>query len=137
MPEEAPKNNNKKEEKPEITPEEMERLENWFEMHPETVNEYREAGPEIAKFEAMVANFKEEYDLEALHAIHELSVKDSRSHPIREPARLAIIPIISLLTVLKKETNITEEKYKELEDSYNVLNRAVGHIKNDILYHDR
>lgn len=99
-----------------------------FEEIPIPLEKRREAGPEIVEFKAMVARFEQTHDLEALHAIRELSLKDSRSHPVREPARLDLIPIENLYNTIRKETNIITEQLAELEAQRKRLQNALGSI---------
>jgi hypothetical protein len=91
----------------------------------------RECGPEIAEFEAMLVVFESAHSLTDLHSIVDLTPEESRMHPIREPARLALIPIVKKMNILKKETNISSEKYEELKAVYMRFLRAVGMINKD------
>ena len=66
-----------------------------------------------------------------------LTAKEAPNHPIREPARLALIPVVTMLNTLKKETDISPEKYEELKAKYKLLSRAVGMINNSKVDHSR
>lgn len=88
----------------------------------------REAGPEIAELEAMVALFEEKYPVEALNAITDLTIKDAPLHPLRQPAKVALEPIVAKLLRLQEETDISNEKYLELHAHYQRLSLAVGFI---------
>lgn len=120
-------------------------IEDWTQYtntvtHPEYVQiteGLRESGPEIEEFERMLISFESDHSLEALHAITELTSKDSGVHPVREPARLALIPINTKLEEIKKETNISDETYQQLRAKYKVLGRAVGIISGGKLDHTR
>lgn len=103
-----------------------------FEEEPVASEARREAAPEIAEFEALIAAFEQAHDLEALHAITELSAKDAPNHPVREPARLALYPIVALLIKLKEETNIDDETFSGLKAKHKRLDRAVGAIQTAI-----
>lgn len=113
----------------------------YLARHPEPVispEDLRECGPEIVEFEAMIATFESTHSLVELHSLVDLSIETSRVHPIREPARLALIPIIAKRDIIKKETNISVEKYEELYAECRRLDRAVGFIHNNSkVIHDR
>ena len=47
------------------------------------------------------------------------------------------IQIVALLNALKKETDISTEKHKELKTKYKQLSRAVGKINNNKVDHSR
>jgi len=111
--------------------EEDERCAQFEKDHPELfkVTEVkRECGPEIASFEGMIASFEATYSLEELHAIAVLMPKDAPSHPVRQPAKIALEPIVALMHVLKEETDISDAKYAELRAQYKRLSQAVGMI---------
>lgn len=102
-----------------------------FAIHPEQLippQTSREAGPEIAELEAMIASFESTHSLAKLHLITNLNPTIAPQHPVREPARLALIPICKKLDSLKKEINISPGKYKELKAKCRRLQRAVGMI---------
>ncbi len=101
--------------------------------------ELREAGPEIAEFETMMADFEKEHPLEALLAITDLTIEDAPNHPIREPAKIALVSIIAKFEVLKKETTITDEQLELLEAKRKKLSMAVGliDIKTNKIDHTR
>ncbi|MFA7192003.1 MAG: hypothetical protein WC089_01740 [Candidatus Paceibacterota bacterium] len=117
-----------------------ERCADWLARFPEKVvspEDRREAGPEIVEFENMIADFESRHSLAELNSIIDLKSEDAPSHPIREPARLALIPVVALMNTLKNETNITEEKHQELKSQYKILSRAVGMINKGKVDHDR
>jgi hypothetical protein len=120
--------------------EDAEQLADYLARHPEPViskEDLREAGPEIVEFEAMVALFESMHSLEELYSIIELTPGEAPKHPTREPARVALIPIVAKLNILKKETNITSEQHEELKAKYKRLSRAVGIINNNKVDHNR
>lgn len=135
------KNQNSKEQtKLEQDREDTEWKADYYARHPEPVispENLREAGPEIAEFEAMVAKFESTYSLKELNAIVDLAPADASKHLVREPARLALIPIVAKLNALKKETNITTEKHDELKEKYKRLSRSVGMINKNKVDHSR
>lgn len=115
-------------------------LADYFERHPETIiapEDLREAGPEIAQFQNMITLFESTHSLSELNSIIDLTPSETPEHPIRQPAKVALIPINALLNTLKKETNISIEKHKDLKNEYMRLSRAVGMINNNIVDHNR
>lgn len=97
----------------------------------------RECGPEIAEFEEMLLLFESEHSLAELSLIINLTPQEAPNHPVREPARVALGPIVSRFNKLKKETDISLEKHEELREKYMRLSRAVGIINNNKVDHDR
>ncbi len=120
--------------------EENEQYEQWMKDHPETIispEDLRECGPEIAEFEDMVKAFESEHSLLELHLIIDLMPEEALKHPIREPARKDLAPIVAKLNILKEETDISSERHKELKGEYMRLSRAVGIINNNKVDHNR
>lgn len=118
--------------------EDAELLADYLARHPVISPEnLREAGPEIAQFESMIALFESTHSLPELHSIIDLTPVEASKHPIREPARVALIPIVAMLNTLKRETNISPAKHEELKAKYKELSRAVGMINNNKVVHDR
>jgi hypothetical protein len=120
--------------------EDAELLADYLSRHPESVTSkenLREAGPEIVEFEAMITLFESMHSLEELHSIINLTPVEAPKHPTREPARVALIPIVAKLNALKKETDIPTEKHDELKARYMRLSRAVGMINNNKVDHNR
>lgn len=120
--------------------EDAERLADYLARHPDPVispENLREAGPEIAEFENMTASFELTHSLAELHSIVDLTALEASKHTIREPARVALIPIVAMLNTLKKETNISPTKYEEIKAKYKRLSRAVGMINKNKVDHDR
>ncbi len=97
----------------------------------------RECGPEIAELEEMLTAFESAHSLAELLLVTDLTPQEAPNHPIREPARKALIPIVSKFNKLKKETNISPEKHEELRAKYMILSRAVGIINNNTVDHNR
>ncbi|MFA6524405.1 MAG: hypothetical protein WC264_02010 [Candidatus Paceibacterota bacterium] len=115
-------------------------LANYLLRHPEPVispESLREAGTEIMELEEMFISFELKHSLEELSSIIDLTPADAPNHPVREPAKVALIPIVALLNTLKKETNISTEKHEELKAKYKRLSRAVGMINNNKVDHNR
>jgi len=120
--------------------EEAEWLAEWLADHPESViasEDRRESGPEIAELEQMFASFEWSHQVARLYEIRHLTRDEASRHPIREPARVALIPIIEKLTVLKKETNISSKAYEELEAKCKYFSNAVGMINKGQVDHHR
>jgi|SRR3989344_6424184 len=120
--------------------EDAELLADYLARHPEPVisqENLREVEPEITQFESMVTLFESTHSLSKLHLIIDLTPQEAPKHAIREPARVALIPIVALLNTLKKETNISTKKHEELKAKYRRLSRAVGMINNNKVNHNR
>jgi hypothetical protein len=117
-----------------------EQLADYLLKHPEPIiskEDLREAGPEIVEFEHMITSFETMHSLEELHSVIDLTPVEAQKHPTREPARVALVPIVAKLNTLKNETDITSEKYEELKAKYKRLSRAVGMINNNKVDHNR
>ena len=112
-------------------------LADYLARHPVTENPMRESTPLVAQFEGMVAQFEIDHPLAQLHAITYINPEEIELHPVREPARIALILIVERLTELKNETNISEGTYEQLRMKYKSLSRAVGMISNGKVFHDR
>lgn len=120
--------------------EENEQYDQWMKDHPEetiTPEDLRECGPDIAEFEDMVKAFESEHSLSELHLIIDLTPEEALKHPIREPAKKDLAPIVAKLNMLKEETDISPERHKELKEEYMRLSRAVGIINNNKVDHNR
>ncbi|OGY91841.1 MAG: hypothetical protein A3B31_00980 [Candidatus Komeilibacteria bacterium RIFCSPLOWO2_01_FULL_53_11] len=127
-------------EKQKLPEEQEEQYEQWMKDHPEIAiapEDLRECGPEIAEFEEMLLSFESAYSLAELLLIIDLTPEEAPKHPIREPAKNALIPIIAKLNILKKETNILLEEHEGLKAKYIRLSRAVGIINNNKVDHTR
>jgi len=127
---------NKPETTVEYSPEEQ--AAQWLKDHPELVavpEVLKESGPAIAEFEQMITAFEAEHPLEQLHQIVDLTVEQAPHHPIREPARQALLSIGPKLNAMKKDTDISEEKYEEMRALYKRLSRAVGAVRNNKVDH--
>lgn len=117
-----------------------EQYEQWMGDNPETEilkENLRECESEIIEFEEMIASFESMYSLAELHSIIDLTAEEAPQHPVREPAKAALIPIVAKLNTLEKETNISPEKYEELKAKYKRLSRAVGIINKNKVDHSR
>ena len=80
------------------------------------------------EFDSLVASFELKYSLEELHSIIDLTPQEAPNHPLREPARVALIPIVKLLNDLKATYGETSSEYKAIKEKYMRLSRAVGMI---------
>ena len=109
-------------------------------LHDREFIELRDTVIEVADFEKRIASFESTHSLEALHAITDLKVKDAPNHPVREPARKALIPIVVQLNILelhKNQGKISTEQHEKLRLEYMRLSRAVGMINNNKVDHTR
>lgn len=114
--------------------EDEERLKYWLENHPEikiAPEDSRECEPEIKEFEEMIDLFEANHSLPELYSIIDLTPEEARRHPVREPARAALGPILAKLHILRDETNISTEKYKALEARWKKISNAVGIINSE------
>jgi len=112
----------------------------YLSQNPDVVispEDLREAGPEIAQFENLITQFESRHDLEALHAITDLTPAEAPNQPIREAAKIDLNPIVALFNTLEAETNISKVKRDELKEKYKILSRAVGMINNNKVDHTR
>ncbi|MFH1200983.1 MAG: hypothetical protein V1484_01490 [bacterium] len=99
-------------------PERIEKDIKTFELHnPGYVPIYKE---KIARLKAII-----------------LSPKDAKIYEIRMAARKDLIPITEMLDTLKKETDISLEQQKAVDEKYKRLTSAVGGIRNHKVDHDR
>jgi hypothetical protein len=117
-----------------------ERYEQWMSDHPEVViapENRRESEPEIKELKEMLVAFESIHSIAELHLIINLKSEDASRYPLRESAKVALIPIVAKLNILKKETNISLEKYEELKAKYMHFSRAVGIINNNKVDHNR
>jgi hypothetical protein len=103
-------------------------------------------GPEIVELEGMMETFEATYSLEVLNAIIDVKLAVDREnpqpgdielHPVREPARKALYPIVALLDAIEDEAKITREQLAELKAKYTRLSQAVGIINNKKVDHTR
>lgn len=145
---------------------EEEMLQQWMKDHPEVevpAEARRESGPEIVEFEQLVVSFESTHSLEKLHsivdltpelgalfkgdrdmsveqratAVSNLTSEDAEKYRTRTAARKDLEDICAMKVVLKEETNIAPEKYRELKAAYVRLTRAVGIINNNVVDHER
>jgi len=95
----------------------------------------RECGPEIEELERMFRNFDQTHDVFALNAVTDLTPAEAPHHPVREPAKLDLIPMYAKLRTIYEETNITPEHYAELKAKWKHFSQAVGMINNNVVDH--
>lgn len=93
-----------------------------------SLDNLREAGPEIKEIEDMIASFEAAHSLEELHSITEIGPGEEVNFPLRESAKKAIIPIVEKMKALEKETNISSQAYSEVRAAYKRLRNAIGAI---------
>ena len=117
--------------------EDAEQLAAHFAIHPEqlvpkkTLSE-SEADPKIAEFKAMIASFESAHPLAELNSIIDLTPAEAPKHPVREPARIALIPITAIFNTLGGNKD-----FENLKAQYKRLSRAVGMINNNKVDHTR
>ncbi|MFA6503561.1 MAG: hypothetical protein WCT54_01230 [Patescibacteria group bacterium] len=125
---------------PQITAEQKAEAAKQLEDYPEAIvapEDRQESGPEIAEFETLVTAFEAEHSIEALMAIVDLTPTEAAVHPIRQHARLALIPIVAKLNEIEKSSNISAAEFEKLKAQYKRLLRAVGMINKNKVDHNR
>jgi len=113
---------------------------NWTKDDKETEiksEDLRESGPLVIEWEGTVTSFEAIYSLSELHAITEITPEESEAHRLREPAKEAFCRIEVNLDSLKRETNVSKEKFEELQAKYKLLSQAVGIINKGRVDHTR
>ena len=121
-----------------LTPEEREMAEYFLPKFKEEVSlekEKRDCRQEVIKLQNLFDEFESKHPIDELYSIIDLTYKDAPNHPVREPARQDLIPIVDTLNILKKETDITTEEYDKLNTQYKHLSNAVGFINGDQVRH--
>lgn len=99
--------------------------------------ERRDSKQEIIEIQEMFKAFEANHSLEELSLLTGFkTIEEARANPVREAARLGLIPITEKINALKKETNISKEEYDELNKVYQKLCNAVGTIQNGIFTHE-
>lgn len=103
--------------------------------------ELRETKLEIEDYIERIHAFEAKHNLGELHSITDLNPEDAPNHPIREPARRDLIPIVAQLNILaihRDRGNISVLQYKDfIYQEYMRLSRAVGMINNRKVDHNR
>ena len=122
-------------------PTDDEMLEAFKSMHPELFpaeeENKAEYGPMVEEFNSLCTAFEATHDLEALNAVVELDAAVAAEHPVREPARQALILIQQLLKKIEEQTNIDDASFAKLHNEYIKFSRAVGVINKGIVDHTR
>lgn len=121
-----------------LTPEQREMAEYFLPQFAEDVipeKERRDCNQEVIELQALFAAFEAKHPIDELYAINNLTVEDALNHLTREAAKEDLVPIVAMLNILKKETNITSERYDKLEQRYAYLSKAVGMINGDKVRH--
>lgn len=129
-----PKPKQEKENNDGLTSEEREMAEYFLPKFNEDINlekEKRDCNQEVIELQDLFEAFETNNSIDELYSIINLTYKDAPNYSVRELARQDLIPIIFKLNILKKETNITTEKYEELNNQYKYLSKAVGIISGD------
>lgn len=91
-----------------------------------------ECEQKIQELVSLMDAFETHHPTKTLYAITELAPAAAPHHPIREPARRDLIPIVALLT-----TYVPQNKTHPLQIRYRYLSRAVGIINNGKVDHER
>ena len=103
--------------------------------------ELRETALEIGDYLKRIDEFESKHNLGELHSIIGLHPEDAPNHPIREPARKALIPIVAQLNILgihRDKNLISRLQYEDsIKTQYMRLSRAVGMINNNKVDHTR
>lgn len=126
-----------------LTPQEQEendRIAYFLEKYASPIvkeEEKRDPTPEINQLENVFVDFESKFSLEELHKITEITFEESRNHPLREPARVALFPMTAILKILKEETTISPEQLEALKLKYKKLSQAVGIMNKNIIDHTR
>lgn len=109
---------------------------------PPTAEEIEREG--IAECEAMMDDFEQMFNLEALHAITQFSSKEERESSPRQPALDALSLMFKRMKDLSDQGTLQRETRDALGRRYEKLSQAVGNIigdKNgiifDVVVHDR
>lgn len=89
------------------------------------------------EFDSLIASFESKYPLEELHSITDLTPQEAPNHPLREPARVALIDIVKILNKLKATYGETSPEYQSIKEKYVRLSRAVGMINKNKVDHNR
>ncbi|MDO8566044.1 MAG: hypothetical protein Q7S04_02560 [Candidatus Moranbacteria bacterium] len=91
-----------------------------------------ECEQKIQELVSLMNAFEAHYPIKTLYAITDLAPAAAPHHPIREPARRDLIPIVALLTAYAPQN-----KTHPLQIRYRYLSRAVGIINNGKVDHER
>ena len=121
-----------------LTPYQREMAEYYLPRYKEEVileKEKRDCRQEVVNLQNLFNEFESKHSLDELYNIIDLTYKEAPNHPVREPARQDLTPIVTSLNLLKKETNITTEEYDELNVQYKRISNAVGFINGDKVRH--
>ncbi len=97
--------------------------------------ERRDCEKEVAEFQVMLEDFEARHSLDELNAIIDLRPEDIEKYPLRQSAKKALIPIVTLMNALEEQTNISHERFDELKARYQRLHKAVGMINNNKVRH--
>jgi hypothetical protein len=148
------------------TPEEMAFLESFLKDHPEAASQKevrRDCEKEKGELQRLIEEYSNKHSLEKLNAVIDVSPdlynllahykrmtaeevesasasltpEDANNFRTRVSAKDDLAPIVALLNILEKETNITGSDLDKLTSAYKVLSRAVGMINNGKVDHTR
>ena len=82
----------------------------------------------LASYYELIANFESLYPLSELHAIVDLRPADAPRHPLREPARQALIPIDRMMKAFEADAHVGADEVARALENYRRLSRAIGVI---------
>ncbi len=118
-----------------LTAEERLMAEENLSRYEQVETERRDCEKEVAEFQVMLEDFEARHSLDELNAIIDLRPEDMANEPLRESAKKALIPIVTLMNALEEETNISPERFDELKARYKRLSKAVGIIHKNQVRH--
>lgn len=120
--------------------EETQKLKDWLEIYPDEeipMEMRRNYEKEKAEIEILFNEFEKVHSLESLNFIINPTPEDAENYKIRTAAKNDLIPIVTLLNALKRETNISEPEHDKLNAKYRILSRAVGMVNGGKIDHTR
>lgn len=100
-----------------------------------------ECEQKVTELDGLLKAFETTHPIQELYAVTDLDGKDVFLHPEKYPVRTAakqgLISIVAALKFLKERTNLSSERYEELQARYRYFSRAVGMINNGKVDHTR
>jgi hypothetical protein len=92
-------------------------------------------GPELSKLKAAFTLFELQHPLDELMAIK--SADDADKSELRKSARAAVGLLLKELDALSRQRFLTPDQYRELDDRYRKISRAIGIINGASVDHTR
>jgi hypothetical protein len=121
-----------------LTPEERAQAEAFAEYFSDPSlpkEERREAREEVLQLEGLFEAFESEFSSEVLGAVSNLTTEEALSFPLRIAAKSRLNVIVKLLNDIENETNVTPQKFAELDARYRKISSAVGFVNNSTVRH--